>query len=550
MISSYHTLAFVTSILKSKLEGLEIRSIFTQDPDELVAQFGTSGEHVVFSCDRNSNSFYLHPHYARAKRNTVDLMGEAVGKVVREIALHPSDRIVSLRLDHGLCIRAQFFGPKANVLLVNADETIVDAFKNPRALRGLRYEVPAVRHHEDPSRLLAVLQQTPELGVATALKAAFSSWGPILVKEALERARVPASSECGQLESEQIQTLRHCIEDIFSDLKNPQPRVYFSDHDVDKPPVEFAIVPLQQLSGVRERLFNDVNEAIRFFITRRKAGKATSARQSDIAQKLRALLTKVERSIEAAELDLSTSKRGDEYERFGRLLMNGLTAVKKGMKNFETSDELGSVTIPLSPELSPAQNAQRYFEKAKKSRSARDQAVRRLHDMRKRASLLERLLSVLPSGISQDELKQFETDHQSDLEELGLGEKQREREQLPFRVYTVDGGFEVWAGKNSKSNELLTLKYAKPNDLWFHARGAGGSHVVLKVNTASGEPSKKARSQAAAIAAFHSKMKNSKLVPVAMTRRKYVRKSKGSPPGTVTIEREEVILVEPKLPRQ
>jgi predicted ribosome quality control (RQC) complex YloA/Tae2 family protein len=112
----------------------------------------------------------------------------------------------------------------------------------------------------------------------------------------------------------------------------------------------------------------------------------------------------------------------------------------------------------------------------------------------------------------------------------------------------VDGGFEVWAGKSSDSNDLLTLRHAKPDDLWFHARGSSGSHVLLRVASAPGEPSKRAREQAAAIAAYFSKMKTASLVPVAMTEKRYVRKPRGAPAGTVVLEREKVVFVEPELP--
>ena len=124
-----------------------------------------------------------------------------------------------------------------------------------------------------------------------------------------------------------------------------------------------------------------------------------------------------------------------------------------------------------------------------------------------------------------------------------------EKEKLPFRIFTVDGGFEVWAGKNSANNDLLTLRYAKPDDLWFHARGGSGSHVVLKVRSGKGEPGKKAREQAAGIAAYYSKMKTSGTVAVAMTEKRYVRKPRGSAPGAVVLEREKVIFIHPALPR-
>jgi predicted ribosome quality control (RQC) complex YloA/Tae2 family protein len=112
----------------------------------------------------------------------------------------------------------------------------------------------------------------------------------------------------------------------------------------------------------------------------------------------------------------------------------------------------------------------------------------------------------------------------------------------------VEGGFEVWAGKSSDENDELTLRHARPEDLWFHARGAPGSHVILKVASASGTPGKRARLQAAAIAAYYSKMRTARLVPVAVTKRKYVHKPKGAKAGSVVLQREEVLIVEPGLP--
>jgi len=92
------------------------------------------------------------------------------------------------------------------------------------------------------------------------------------------------------------------------------------------------------------------------------------------------------------------------------------------------------------------------------------------------------------------------------------------------------------------------MKYAKQNDLWFHARGAGGSHVILRRGTGKGEPGKEAIEQTASIAAYYSQARASKIVPVVMTERKYVRKRKGAPDGEVLVEREKLLFVKPKLP--
>jgi len=153
-----------------------------------------------------------------------------------------------------------------------------------------------------------------------------------------------------------------------------------------------------------------------------------------------------------------------------------------------------------------------------------------------------------------DDLKHYTEENRKALSQFGLkAEKSgpmKKEELLPFRVFTVAGGFQVWAGKSGENNDLLSTRHTAKNDLWFHARGVGGSHVVLKIGTGKGEVSKQAIEQAAAIAAYYSKMKKSKLVPVTMCEGKYVRKPKGVPAGTVTVEREKTIFAEPALPPQ
>ena len=125
-------------------------------------------------------------------------------------------------------------------------------------------------------------------------------------------------------------------------------------------------------------------------------------------------------------------------------------------------------------------------------------------------------------------------------------EKQPARAALPYREFMIDG-YQVWVGKSARHNDDLTLHYAGKNDLFFHARDVAGSHVILKVQGNKPVP-KPTLEKVAALAAWYSKRKTDSLCPVAYTQRKYVRKPKGAPPGTVVMEREKVLLVKPELP--
>ena len=114
------------------------------------------------------------------------------------------------------------------------------------------------------------------------------------------------------------------------------------------------------------------------------------------------------------------------------------------------------------------------------------------------------------------------------------------------RVYTLPGGFTAYAGKTDADNDLLSLRFARANDVWFHVKGMPGSHVVLRVEES--EPDRDTLKRAAAIAAYHSKARGGGSVAVNWTLAKNVRKPKGAKAGTVTIAKESTIKVKPEIP--
>ena len=113
--------------------------------------------------------------------------------------------------------------------------------------------------------------------------------------------------------------------------------------------------------------------------------------------------------------------------------------------------------------------------------------------------------------------------------------------------YELPGGWIVFAGRTDRDNDRLSLRLAKPNDWWFHVRGLPGSHVILRV-PADREPDNVTIMAAAAIAAWHSRKREARVVAVSATRARYVTKPRGAQPGTVEIRRDKVLNVRPSLP--
>jgi predicted ribosome quality control (RQC) complex YloA/Tae2 family protein len=545
MLSNYHTLRYITSTLDSTLRGSRIAQVFSQNRDELVVTFEGSQESLVVSCRADANTCFLHTRMARAKANSANVLPLACGSMVESITLHPSDRIITIALASGYALVLQFFGAHSNVLLVDRELLIVDAFQHAKQLAGTRYEITAGDLVYDIAQFQNDLRSSPSAKLVPVMKKAFPSLATTLVHEILYRSNIAPTALAEEVDAAGLTRVQQNLRAVLKEVDSPSPRIIF---DGTGHPSTFSIIPLCKEGEAAVQIFDDIHTAIRTFLSRRRAGTALDARVASVRSSVRQQVEKIRRTCRAMEEDAREAERADEYERTGATLMANLHTVPRGARSVTLSSGGVLTTVALDPALTPVQNAQRYFSRAKRSRQAASETTTRLGSLRSHLARGEVLLTLLDTVATGEEWDTLQITQADLLDEFGISEKRAARAQVPFRIFSVDGGFEVWAGKSSENNDLLTLRHAKPDDLWFHARGSGGSHVILKVRTGKGDPSKKAKQQAAGIAAYYSKMKNASMVPVAMTERKYVRKPKGAPPGTVVLEREKVIFAEPALP--
>jgi predicted ribosome quality control (RQC) complex YloA/Tae2 family protein len=441
----------------------------------------------------------------------------------------------------------QLFGSKANVFLVDAENRIVDVFLRPKENVGATYQ-PKVRDLAEvphtPKEFTIRLQAIGNILLSAAVKKLFPLLNSVLIREVCYRASLNDQQLVAELQEGDQQRLYASTLDLIEQLEGlPAPRLYYQNAE----PESFSLVPLVHLKATREERFDSLHEAIRTFLGKSRKHKSLLREKERLVRYLERAMERAGRTLEKIAEESELLERAAQYELSGKLLMANLHRIEP-----RTSQASVENVFSLDPGQSPARNAERYFEKAKKARGNveektkhKDETVQEWEGLR---DLVEHLLPIQ----TPEQFADFLAAHDKDLAEVGYKAEVRgadqPREQVPFRIFTVAGGFAVWVGKSSENNDLLTLKYAKPNDLWLHARGSSGSHVVLKTGTGKGQPSKRAIDEAASIAAYYSKMKNAKYVPVAVTERKYVRKPRGASPGTVTIEREKLLFVEPRLP--
>ena len=545
MIRHYLTFAHQARLLHRRFAGARVEACWGQEKDRLILFCDRSGEPGAIELSVDLRVGYALPLHEiqPPKRNRVDLFAEITGEVIGEIDIDPEERALRIGLESGRELVAPFYGPGGGNLLLVAGSTLLDSYRTV----GQEYDslldsdAEALPEEWDPVRIT----DDPELPLHRALTRAHRRLGPRLALEAIARVGLDLETRCGDVEGEGLEGLIRTVNSLWNEAGGSR-EYYLYDRDGD---VVFSLIPLTTLaaSEYNVEMFDDLPTAIRRF----RSLWYRTERFTSLRRRLTATLEKererLRKGLDHALQSDSHRERAEEWERMGNLLLAHLHAVERGSREVELDDwEGGSVTIKLDPKLSPAENADRLFRKARGARLEAERGIERSAGLQRNLAEVERKL---------DEVGNIQGVEQYDrLEQLSRGvvkeetEKKGEEREDRFRRFTVSGGIEVYAGKNARNNDELTGRFARPNDIWLHARGTSGSHVIMRWDRRDENPPGPAIAEAAAIAAWYSGARGSDLVPVAWTRRKYIRKPKGAAPGAVLMTREEVLLVEPGLP--
>jgi predicted ribosome quality control (RQC) complex YloA/Tae2 family protein len=272
---------------------------------------------------------------------------------------------------------------------------------------------------------------------------------------------------------------------------------------------------------------------------------APTAIPLELLEKVRERVRRLERRRErlAAELEGAASA-AQRDRRQADLLMGQLHLVRKGMTEVALSDwEGGTVTVALDPALAPVENAEQLYERARREARAAERVPELLARLDRERAELGRLLERAERG--EPVLEELLAAAPASAAEGRAGAGRAAAPPLPYRRYQTSGGLEVRVGRSSRANDDLTFRHSSPNDIWLHARDAAGAHVILRWGDPEANPPARDLTEAATLAALHSRARSSGLVAVDWTRRKYVRKPRKSGPGLVAFERGRTIFVEP-----
>ncbi|HJV16001.1 MAG TPA: NFACT RNA binding domain-containing protein [Bacillales bacterium] len=308
----------------------------------------------------------------------------------------------------------------------------------------------------------------------------------------------------------------------------------------------FYLFPLKHLKG-ESKSFSTLSEMLDRYYFGKAERDRVKQQSTDVERFIINEKAKNEKKIEKLKWTLKEAEKAEEFKRYGELLTANLFAAKKGMKELEVinyyDENGGTVVITLDPRKSPSENAQRYFSKYQKAKNAVAIVLEQIEKAHDEVEYFERLVQQVQVASPKD----IEEIREELIEGGYIRERQRKKKKLGQNAkpildhYFASAGTEIIVGKNNKQNDYLTNKLAARDEIWLHTKDIPGSHVVIR----SKEPDEGTIHEAAILAAYFSKARNSSSVPVDFTRVRFVKKPSGAKPGFVIYDNQQTIYVTP-----
>jgi predicted ribosome quality control (RQC) complex YloA/Tae2 family protein len=504
----------LSRVLESTLGGSVVSECFSQSKDELILRFEIREHFFVIRAsllpDLSCLSF--PENFQRARKNSVDLFPEIIGRRVVGVRQFSNERSFSLAFSDGFNLLFKMHGNRTNVILFDKG-VVLDLFrKNLSADLDLTLET--LDRSIDFSHAFF-------LDNREKLRSVYFTFGKIVWKY-LDDVGFFLKDASVQWED---------IQSVLQRLNHPR---YYITMIEGKPSLS-----LLETGDVKKVYTNPVDAANEFYYTFTHL-YTFSREKASLLNYFRSKLEAGKSYCEKTRQRLDEVKRDDHYRLWADLIMANIHKLKPGSEKIileNIFDAQQPVEIKLKKDMTPQKSAAIYYKKAK------NQHIE-----------IERLESAIRQ--KEEELiatrqKMEQVEAVSDLKSLRVLKDESDPEQeeknvamaLPYHEFQMRE-FRIWVGKNARSNDVLTFRYGHKDDLWLHVKDVPGSHVLIKHQAGKNFP-KDVIEYAASLAAFNSKRKNESLCAVIAVPRKFVRKRKGDPPGAVVVEREDIILVEP-----
>lgn len=559
----------VLAELESKTVGGRIDKVYQPDRDEIVLSLRGTGGAMRLLMTANPSAPRMHLIDANRENPAAPpmfcmLMRKYVqGAKIVSIRQPSLERVAVMTLDTtdemGVAVRreiiCEMMGKYSNIILCGEDGRIIDAIRRVdgdisgkrQVLPGLFYRLPPAQEGKvDPltltgAALIEKVQQSAgdEQRLDKWLLSALIGLSPLLCRELAFRAVGDAARPVGSLTPDDLTRLSAAFDAFTGQISARTFTPTLLTRAEDQAVQDFSCLPIAQYQSLVQLSHPESFSALLSgFFEKKGQAERVRRRAADMIRTVTSARDRLTRKLAAQAEELEKTRDRDALRRMGELIAANFYQLEKGMTRAKVIDYFDEtcpeIEIRLDIRLTPQQNAQQYFKQYTKAKTAEEMLTQQIAAGEADRSYLESVLQAIDQAENERDLAQL----RDELVQTGvLSAKQTRNKRapktaasIPFEYRTSDG-FSVWAGKNNLQNDLLSLKTAFKSDIWFHTQKIHGSHIILV--TDGKEPTDTAMTEAAMIAAYHSKAKNSSLVPVDYTAVRNIKKPSGAKPGFV-----------------
>lgn len=569
------TISGMVSEIKKKALGGRIDKIYQPESDEIIINIRSLGNVYKLMLSANPSHprlFFTDKQHSNPQNPPLFCMvlrkhlqsGKLIG-----ISQPGFERIVNIYIeslnemgDYSVKkLVLEVMGRHSNLILTDENDTVLDCAKHithdkssvREVLPGKKYELPPSQNKLNPMELnreqfMRLAEENPEKKLQSLIYTSYTGIAPQSADEICYLAGIDATAVPSRTSREDMERLYTAFEGMVNDIKSESFAPSLVREEGGKV-LDFAPYTIQRFPALERESYASLSELIESYY----ANRDFAYRMNQKTQDLKHLVNQnIERCAKKKEMQLNTLKEienRDTYQLYGELLTANIYSVKKGMSTVTLpnyySENMEEIEIALDPQLTPAENAQKYFKRYNKEKRT-FAALQEL--MKENDRELEYLESVLVSVMNcRDE--QDIKDIRQELREEGYIKKIKQQKGMktkkhsePMHFISSDG-FHIYVGKNNKQNDELTLHFARANDIWLHTKNIPGSHVII-VTEGKSVPDT-TLTEAASLAAYFSKGQTSSMVPVDYTEKRNVKKPNGAKPGFVIYTTNQTAYITP-----
>lgn len=500
---------------------------------------------LIYLTQVNKHSPMTAPNFCMLLRKHI-----GSGKILR--VWQPGlERIINFEIEHlnelgDVCRKTlvvEIMGKHSNIIFCNEEGMIIDSIKHVslqmssvrEVLPGRTYFIPETQHKWNPlevsAETFAAEISAKPMALAKALYTTFTGISPLTAEEICHRASLESAQSANSFSELELTHLYRIFSFIMEDVKNGTftPNIIFQGEE----PVDFSSIQLTQYQDKTTAKYPTISEVLENYYAVKNTITRIRQKSSDLRRIVQTALERNRKKYDLQLKQLKDTEKRDKHKVYGELINTYGYNLEPGAKKLEALNYYTNemITIPMDPTLTPQENAKKNFDKYNKLKRTFEALTDLIEETQDEIKHLESISTSLDIALSEEDLVQVK----EELMDYGYIKRKYTGKKVkitskPFHYLSSDG-FHMYVGKNNFQNDELTFKIATGNDWWFHAKGAPGSHVIVKANNE--ELPDRTFEEAARLAAYYSKNRSAEKVEIDYVEKKHVKKTNGGKPGFV-----------------